>query len=165
MKKTISYLLLGLSCIWGCDKNQIIDCAGGALTEQTSFIPLTEIEGYSENCLFGYYPDVPTHWIIQTTEEFDIWKSSLDCAPEDLIPVIDFEKYTLLVGFIIHGDTGIKFENQELLKSCTSQTYTYIVNFKDLPSGFTTLTTKNYGLLTDKISDDYQIIFEININE
>lgn len=164
MKKAIPYLLLGLSCIWGCEENQAIDCAGGALTEHTSFIPLIEIEGYSENCLFGEYPDA-THWVIQTIEEFDSWKNNLDCAPEDLIPIIDFDKYTLLVGFIIHSDTGIKFENQELLKSCTGQTYTYIVNFKDLPSGFLSITTKNYGLLTNKIPDDYQIIFEININE
>ena len=84
-------------------------------------------------------------------------ESLLECST---LPVIDFEKYTLLLGSY-ESDKDLAYKNQAVIRDCETQTVTFRISYDS--------EQKDTGMLVDyhaiipRIPEEYEVKFEIQV--
>ncbi|KPL13514.1 MAG: hypothetical protein AMS26_14170 [Bacteroides sp. SM23_62] len=82
-------------------------------------------------------------------------ESLVECST---LPVIDFEKYTLLLGSY-ESDKDLTYRSQAVIRDCEIQTVTFRISY-DTEQKDTSMLV-DYHALIPKIPDDYEVEFEI----
>jgi hypothetical protein len=82
-------------------------------------------------------------------------ESLVECST---LPVIDFEKYTLLLGSY-ESDKDLVYKSQAVIRDCETMTVTFRISYDSEQKDTSMLV--DYHAVIPKIPDDYEITFEI----
>jgi len=82
-------------------------------------------------------------------------ESLVECTT---LPVIDFEKYTLLLGSY-ESDTDLTYKSQAIIRDCETMTVTFRISYDTEQKD--TIMLVDYHAVIPKIPADYEVLFEI----
>ena len=141
--------------LMSCSEAPIFSCVDEERQiEKISFSNLSEFQ----KCQFGEYNE-DQQWVLNTRDEIEKLSLFRNCDFNSTIDTINFEKYTLLLGYLSHPNTGISINDENLIEDCNGSII-YHVRFKTSEEAYLSLTTVNYGIIF-KNEDDNEVKFHI----
>ena len=88
-------------------------------------------------------------------------QSALETLVEcDSLPLIDFEKYVLLLGSY-ESENDLSYKGQALVRDCETQLLTYTISYNS--EGRDTSVLVDYHAIIPKVPDSYEIKFAIEV--
>lgn len=138
---------------FGCDKEEV--------NSDPEELPITIVRGLSvcgDSCYLKDSWGKNAFFVINNQMEFE---SRFECRLGYELPDIDFSNKTLLAGSQLVGGICASILDQQVTKYANMKLIEYKINVKQ--GGFAEIGSAYYHALIPKISSDYNVKIEVNI--
>ncbi|CAN5905504.1 hypothetical protein BH24BAC1_BH24BAC1_03240 [soil metagenome] len=99
------------------------------------------------------------HYVINTKEHFEEF---IYCNSHTY-PVIDFSKYTLLVGSYLAPQTGYTVQEQEVSKVCGENKLVHKVTIRESAAGYRAMTPVTYYAVIPKLKQGIAVEVQVDV--